>query len=278
MKQLFDDVSRASSKLVTKAYSTSFSLGISCLHKKFHEAIYSIYGFVRLADEVVDSFHDYDKSELLVDFKKSTYKAIEQRISLNPILNSFQHVVNDYHIEKQLIDQFLYSMEMDLRSTEHCLDSYEEYILGSAEVVGLMCLRVFTEGDEKQYQQLKPFAMKLGSAFQKVNFLRDMKSDYESLGRVYFPGLDLSTFTEKEKEEIQHDIQKDFDDALEGIRALPGSSRFGVYVAYIYYLALFNKIKTVSSANIMSKRIRIPNSQKISLLAGSYVRHSLGII
>ena len=278
MKQLFDDVSRASSKLVTKAYSTSFSLGISCLNKKFHEAIYSIYGFVRLADEVVDSFHDYDKSELLVDFKQSTYKAIDQRISLNPILNSFQHVVNDYHIEKQLIDQFLYSMEMDLRSTEHCLNSYEEYILGSAEVVGLMCLRVFTEGDEKLYQSLKPFAMKLGSAFQKVNFLRDMKSDYESLGRVYFPGLDLSSFTEKEKEAIQHDIQKDFDDALNGIKALPGSSRFGVYVAYIYYLALFNKIKAVSSTNMMSKRIRIPNSQKIGLLAGSYVRHSLGMI
>lgn len=278
MKQLFDDISRASSKLVTKAYSTSFSLGISCLNKKFHEAIYSIYGFVRLADEVVDSFHDYDKSELLIDFKQSTYKAIEQRISLNPILNSFQHVVNDYHIEKQLIDQFLYSMEMDLQSTEHCLDSYEEYILGSAEVVGLMCLRVFTERDENLYQNLKPFAMKLGAAFQKVNFLRDMKSDYESLGRVYFPGLDLSTFTEKEKEAIQVDIQKDFDDALKGIKALPGSSRFGVYVAYIYYLALFNKIKTLSSTSIMSKRIRIPNSQKISLLAGSYVRHSLGMI
>jgi phytoene synthase len=278
MKQLFDDVSRASSKLITKKYSTSFSLGISCLHQKFHEAIYSIYGFVRLADEVVDSFHDYDKQELLEDFKQSTYKAIRQKISLNPILNSFQHVVNDFSIEKELIDQFLYSMEMDLQATSHNSDSYDQYILGSAEVVGLMCLRVFTENDATLFESLKPSAKRLGSAFQKVNFLRDMKSDYETLGRVYFPGLDLSSFSEKEKLAIQDDIQKDFDDALLGIRALPSSSRFGVYVAYIYYLTLFNKIKAISCANIMSKRVRIPNTQKISLLAGSYVKHSLGML
>jgi phytoene synthase len=278
MKHLFDNVSRASSKLVTKTYSTSFSLGISCLHKKFHEAIYSIYGFVRLADEVVDSFHDYDKKELLEDFKQSTYKAISQKISLNPILNSFQHVVNDFGIEKELIDQFLFSMEMDLQATSHSSNSYDQYILGSAEVVGLMCLRVFAENDDALYNVLKPSARKLGSAFQKVNFLRDMKSDYETLGRVYFPGLDLSSFSEKEKHAIQLDIQKDFNDALFGIKGLPASSRFGVYVAYIYYLALFNKIKGVSCANIMSTRIRIPNSQKISLLAGSYVKHSLGML
>jgi phytoene synthase len=278
MKQLFDNVSRASSKLITKTYSTSFSLGISCLHKKFHEAIYSIYGFVRLADEVVDSFHDYDKKALLEEFKLTTYKAISQKISLNPILNSFQHVVNDYSIDKELIDQFLFSMEMDLQATSHCSDSYQEYILGSAEVVGLMCLRVFVENDDKLYQTLKPFARKLGSAFQKVNFLRDMKSDYETLGRVYFPGLDLSAFSEKEKLAIQQDIEQDFKDALCGIRGLPSSSRFGVYVAYIYYLALFNKIKAISCANIMSERVRIPNSQKIGLLAGSFVKHSLGML
>jgi phytoene synthase len=278
MKHLFDNVSRASSKLVTKTYSTSFSLGISCLHKKFHEAIYSIYGFVRLADEVVDSFHDYDKKELLEDFKQSTYKAIKQKISLNPILNSFQHVVNDYNIDKELIDQFLFSMEMDLQATSHCSESYQEYILGSAEVVGLMCLRVFAENDDSLYQTLKPSARKLGSAFQKVNFLRDMKSDYEILGRIYFPGLDLSSFSEKEKQVIQQDIQKDFNDALFGIRGLPASSRFGVYVAYIYYLALFKKIKAISCGSIMSERVRIPNTQKISLLAGSYLKHSLGML
>jgi phytoene synthase len=278
MKHLFDNVSRASSKLITKTYSTSFSLGISCLHKKFHDAIYSIYGFVRLADEVVDSFHDYDKKELLEEFKQSTYKAISQKISLNPILNSFQHVVNSFSIDRELIDQFLFSMEMDLQATSHCSDSYQEYILGSAEVVGLMCLRVFVENDDLLYQALKPSAKKLGSAFQKVNFLRDMKSDYETLGRVYFPGLDLSSFSEKEKEAIQEDIQQDFNDALFGIKGLPASSRFGVYVAYIYYLSLFNKIKAISSANIMSKRVRIPNSQKIGLLAGSYLKHSLGLL
>jgi phytoene synthase len=276
MKQLFDEVSRASSKLVTKTYSTSFSLGISCLHKKFHEAIYSIYGFVRLADEVVDSFHEYDKKELLAEFKISTYKAIAQGISLNPILNSFQHVVNDYAIDRELIEQFLFSMEMDLRDTEHTLGSYEEYILGSAEVVGLMCLRVFTERNDALYQTLKPSAQKLGAAFQKVNFLRDLKNDYETLGRVYFPGVDLSRFSEKEKQEIQQDIQNDFNEALAGIRKLPITCRFGVYVAYIYYRTLFNKIKAQSSANIMSRRIRIPNSQKIGLLAGSYLKHRLG--
>jgi phytoene synthase len=278
MKHLFDNVSRASSKLITKTYSTSFSLGISCLHKKFHDAIYSIYGFVRLADEVVDSFHDYDKKELLEEFKQSTYKAISQKISLNPILNSFQHVVNNFSIDRELIDQFLFSMEMDLEATSHCSDSYQEYILGSAEVVGLMCLRVFVENDDPLYQALKPSARKLGAAFQKVNFLRDMKSDYETLGRVYFPGLDLSSFSEKEKEAIQEDIQQDFKDALFGIKGLPASSQFGVYVAYIYYLSLFNKIKAISSANIMSKRVRIPNSQKIGLLAGSYLKHSLGLL
>jgi len=278
MKQLFDHISIASSAIVTKTYSTSFSLGIKCLHKKFHNAIYSIYGFVRLADEIVDSFHDFNKDELLVDFSNDTYKAIAQKISLNPILNSFQHVVNDYSIDKELIDCFLASMKMDLKEIEYCADSYNNYILGSAEVVGLMCLRVFTENDDTLYQQLKPSAMKLGAAFQKVNFLRDLKNDYEVLGRVYFPQVDLTVFSEKEKKEIEHDIEKDFDAAMAGIRQLPRSSRFGVYVAYIYYKSLFNKIKSVSSVNIMSERVRIPNARKLSLLAGSYVKHSFRMI
>ncbi|MET1057522.1 MAG: phytoene/squalene synthase family protein [Pedobacter sp.] len=278
MKALFDHISIASSTIVTKTYSTSFSLGIRCLHKKFHNAIYSIYGFVRLADEIVDSFQGYNKEELLADFKSGTYKAIDQRISLNPILNSFQHVVNDYGIERELTDCFLASMEMDLDQTAHCEESYDTYILGSAEVVGLMCLRVFTENDRALYDELKPSAMKLGAAFQKVNFLRDLKNDYEVLGRVYFPQVDLSVFSEKEKKEIEQDIEKDFDIALEGIKKLPRSSRFGVYVAFIYYKSLFNKIKSVSSVNVMSERIRIPNARKLSLLAGSYVKHSLRMI
>lgn len=278
MKQLFDDISIASSRIITKTYSTSFSLGISCLHKKYHNAIYSIYGFVRLADEIVDSFHDFNKKELLNDFKVSTHKAIAQKISLNPVLNSFQLIVHEYAIEKELIDCFMASMEMDLQETEHCALSYNTYILGSAEVVGLMCLRVFTENDDILYQQLKPSAMKLGSAFQKVNFLRDLKADYEVLGRVYFPGVDLTVFSEAEKQAIQLDIQRDFEEAFAGIRKLPRSSRFGVYVAYIYYKNLFNKIKSVSSVKIMSERIRIPNLQKLSLLIGSYLKHSFRMI
>ncbi|SEB15405.1 phytoene/squalene synthase family protein [Pedobacter hartonius] len=278
MKELFDHISVASSTLVTKTYSTSFSLGIRCLNKKFHNAIYSIYGFVRLADEIVDSFHDFNKADLLEDFKTDTYKAIRQRISLNPILNSFQHVVHDYSIESGLTDCFLASMEMDLQQTQHSANSYETYILGSAEVVGLMCLRVFTENNQELYKNLKPAAMRLGAAFQKVNFLRDLKNDYEVLGRVYFPQVDLSIFSEKEKKEIERDIEEDFAAALAGIRQLPRSSRFGVYVAYIYYRSLFNKIKSVSSVRILSERIRIPNSRKLSLLAGSYVKHSFRMI
>jgi len=278
MKALFDRISIASSTIVTKTYSTSFSLGIKCLHKKFHNAIYSIYGFVRLADEIVDSFHGYKKEELLADFKTGTYRAIDQGISLNPILNSFQHVVNDYGIERELTDCFLASMEMDLDQTAHCAESYDTYILGSAEVVGLMCLRVFTENNGELYEELKPAAMKLGAAFQKVNFLRDLKNDYEVLGRVYFPQVDLSVFSEKEKKEIEQDIEADFAAALNGIKQLPRSSRFGVYVAYIYYRSLFNKIKSVSPVHVMSERIRIPNTKKLSLLAGSYVKHSLRMI
>lgn len=278
MKKLFDHISVASSKIVTKTYSTSFSLGIRCLHKKYHDAIYSIYGFVRLADEIVDSFHGFNKRALLNEFKSGTYRAIEEKISLNPILNSFQLVVNANAIDKELIDCFLASMEMDLQETEHSELSYNTYILGSAEVVGLMCLRVFTENNEAMYKELKPGAMKLGAAFQKVNFLRDLKNDYEVLGRIYFPEVDLTVFSEKEKLEIEQDIALDFAAALQGIKKLPRSSRFGVYVAYIYYKNLFHKIKSVSSVKIMSERIRIPNAQKISLLVSSYVKHSFRMI
>ena len=236
MKQLFDNVSHATSKLTTRTYSTSFSLGIHCLNKSIHEPIYNIYGFVRFADEIVDSFHDYNKSLLLSEFREDTYKAIERGISLNPILNSFQSVVKQYNIEKQLIDCFLDSMEMDLTQNFHSEDSYKTYILGSAEVVGLMCLRVFTNGDEALYQKLKPSAMKLGSAFQKINFLRDIKDDYKTLGRIYFPKVDIALLSPKEKKEIEKDIEFDFREALEGIKQLPGTSRFGVYVAYVCLL------------------------------------------
>jgi 15-cis-phytoene synthase len=278
MKQLFDKVSVASSKLTTKTYSTSFSLGIHCLQKRLHDPIYSIYGFVRFADEIVDSFHGHDKELLLKEFIDDTYKAIERKISLNPILNSFQHVVHTYNIEDELINCFLRSMEMDLNKNNHTQQSYSDYILGSAEVVGLMCLRVFTESNDEQYKLLKPYAMRLGAAFQKVNFLRDVKDDYQILGRVYFPTVNLSKFSESEKEEIEADIEKDFDEALLGIKLLPKSSRFGVYMAYVYYRSLFKKIKSVPSTHIMNKRIRVPNYQKLSLLAASYFKHSLRLI
>ena len=278
MKSIFDQVSVATSKMVTRAYSTSFSLGINCLHKRFHKPIYSIYGFVRCADEIVDSFHGFDKEALLQEFNSDTANAIARGISLNPILNSFQEVVHQYHIEQELIDCFMRSMAMDLRQQVHDLESFNEYILGSAEVVGLMCLRVFTEGDDALYQQLKPAAMRLGSAFQKVNFLRDLQADYKVLGRVYFPTVDLTHFSEFEKQQIERDIQLDFDAALAGIQQLPVRSRFGVYVAYVYYKALFAKIKALPSARIMQERIRIPNYRKISLLASSYLKHSFGVL
>lgn len=275
MKQLFDRVSVECSKLTTRSYSTSFSLGIYCLNRQLHEPIYSIYGFVRFADEIVDTFHDFDKATLLQEFRQDTYTAIERKISLNPILNSFQDVVNRYNIERELIDCFLDSMEMDLSKQTYTIDNYKKYILGSAEVVGLMCLRVFTNGDEKMYQALKPAAMKLGSAFQKVNFLRDIQSDYNSLGRLYFPNVDMARFSDDDKEKINYEIEQEFNEALAGIKQLPSSSRFGVYVAYVYYKALFNKIKSLPSAKIMNERVRIPNVQKMTLLAGSYFKHSL---
>ncbi|MFM7023167.1 MAG: phytoene/squalene synthase family protein [Flavobacteriales bacterium] len=278
MKQLFDDVSRKTSKMVTRTYSTSFSLGIFCLDKKFHQPIYGIYGFVRLADEIVDSFHQYPKAELFYDFKQQTYAAIQQGISLNPVLNSFQEVVNHYHIDHELIESFLKSMEADLTQNVHNENSIKEYILGSAEVVGLMCLRVFTEGDNQKYQQLKYAAMRLGAAFQKINFLRDLKDDFKDLGRTYFPDINLAQFSDHDKRRIEAEIEEDFNEALKGIRKLPKGSMFGVYVAYAYYRALFAKIRSLPSDRVLMERIRIPNNLKIGLLLQSYVKYRFNAI
>ncbi len=278
MKQLFDDVSYACSKLTTKAYSTSFSLGIRFLGKKLHDPIYAIYGFVRFADEIVDTFHDYNKKELLEEFRNETRMAIERKISINPILNSFQFVVNNYGITEDLIKRFFESMESDLNVTEHSRASYEQYILGSAEVVGLMCLRVFTESNDELYNELKPAAMKLGSAFQKVNFLRDINADYKILGRTYFPGVNFDRFSSREKEQIQDDIENDFVQALTGIKKLPPNARRGVYLAYYYYRKLFLKIKKIPAENVMQVRIRIPDYKKLSLMFQSVLRHQFDML
>jgi 15-cis-phytoene synthase len=278
MKQLFDDISIRTSRNVTRSYSTSFSLGIRFLNKEFRDPIYAIYGFVRFADEIVDTFHDFNKVELLADFRTDTYKAIENRISLNPILNSFQKVVHEYNIERELIDAFLDSMQMDLEKVEYDQEKYEKYILGSAEVVGLMCLRVFTEGDALLYESLHWYAMRLGSAFQKINFLRDMRADYVGMGRTYFPGVDIERWDEVVKRHVEEDIEKDFRDGYEGILKLPRKARFGVYVAYIYYYSLFNKIKALPPREILNDRVRIPDGQKYALFVSSYVRHSLNMI
>ena len=278
MKALFDKVSHQSSKMVTRQYSTSFSLGISFLHESFRQPIYDIYGFVRVADEIVDSFHDYDKAALLDEFTKDTFLAIERKISTNPILNCFQEVVNKYNIDHALITAFLRSMKMDLDKKEYTPEGYKEYILGSAEVVGLMCLQVFTEGNRNLYESLKPQAMSLGSAFQKINFLRDLNADFVGMGRVYFPGLNMDQLDENVKAQIEEDIEKDFNDGLVGIKKLPKKARLGVYVAYIYYRSLFNKIKNTRAHQILEQRIRIPNPQKVMLFAGSYVRNSLNLL
>jgi phytoene/squalene synthetase len=278
MKQLFDKVSVKTSKMVTNSYSTSFSLGIRFLHVHFREPIYGIYGFVRFADEIVDSFHDYDKKLLLDEFKLETFKAIERGISLNPVLNSFQKVVNDYKIDHTLIETFLKSMEMDLDKKAYDANGYKAYILGSAEVVGLMCLKVFVKADETRYKDLTPYAMALGSAFQKINFLRDLHADYLGMGRVYFPNVELTELDPETKSALEDDIEIDFNKGLEGIKLLPKDSRFGVYVAYIYYRKLFNKIKSLHPEKILEERIRIPNSQKMALFASSYVRHSLNLL
>ncbi|MBL4625386.1 MAG: phytoene/squalene synthase family protein [Flavobacteriales bacterium] len=278
MQELYDQVAIKCSKLTTNEYSTSFSLGIKVLDKKFHMPVYSIYGFVRFADEIVDTFHGHNKADLLAEFKADTYKAIEQKISLNPILHSFQLVVNQYGIERKLIEAFLYSMELDLSEKTYDQEGYEEYIYGSAEVVGLMCLRVFCEGDNSKYEELVPFARALGSAFQKINFLRDLNADFDGMGRLYFPNISIDSFDEQTKTEIEQDIAADFATGFEGIKKLPKGARFGVYVAYTYYLSLFKKISAKSIADVRSTRIRISDTRKIALMIQSYFKHQLNLV
>jgi phytoene synthase len=278
MKSLFDQVSVECSKLTTRTYSTSFSLGIYFLNSRLRDPIYAIYGFVRFADEIVDSFGGYNRKELLKKFKAETYESIRQGISLNPILNAFQEVVLRYHIDPKLIETFLQSMEMDLEQIRYSKDTYDQYILGSAEVVGLMCLCVFTEGNNDRYNELKPFAMKLGAAFQKVNFLRDLKADYQDLGRVYFPNVDMTQFSPATKKAIEHEIEADFETALLGIRKLPDASRHGVYLAYVYYRSLFKKIKNTPAQHILTRRIRISNSEKFGLMLNSMFQYKLNML
>lgn len=278
MKALFDKVCETCSEITTKSYSTSFSLGIKLLDRNIQKHIYNIYGFVRFADEIVDTFHDFDKKELLIRFRKDTDLALAEKISLNPILNSFQQTVHLYKIDYELIDTFLKSMEMDLDDHFYNQKLYEQYILGSAEVVGLMCLKVFCFGDEKMYNQLKHNAMKLGSAFQKINFLRDFNADMNDLGRSYFPNVNMEEFNDDVKTEIEKDIAKDFAAGYQGIKSLPKNSRLGVYIAYIYYYSLFKKIQKIPASQIMKKRIRIPNEQKYGLFVGSFIKHQLNLI
>ncbi|MEL1245010.1 phytoene/squalene synthase family protein [Flavobacterium sp. DGU11] len=278
MKSLYDDLSQQVSRITTKKYSTSFSLGIMALRPSIRPAIYAIYGYVRLADEIVDSFHEFNKRELLERFRRQTFEALDERISINPILNSFQEAVRRYGIGRDLIIQFLKSMEMDLDPLSYDSRLYDEYILGSAEVVGLMCLHVFTEGDKDSYHKLKPYAMKLGSAFQKVNFLRDLNHDYSQLGRTYFPGLDLAAFDHQYKNSIEREIASEFEEALVGIRLLPPSSRFGVYLACRYYFSLLRKIRRIPAEKLLDGRVRINNAGKITVMVRSYVRFKFASI
>ncbi|RXK49671.1 phytoene/squalene synthase family protein [Aquirufa rosea] len=260
---LYQQVSLECSKILTKAYSTSFSAGIRTLDKSFHDPIYAIYGFVRLADEIVDTFHEHDKKLLFERFKQETYQALDEKISLNPILQSFQQVFHTYQMEKELVDAFLYSMELDLVETNYDEEGYKRYIYGSAEVVGLMCLHVFCQGDKTQYQTLKFDACALGSAFQKINFLRDIKSDFEERGRVYFPGMEYLQMTEQDKLAIEADIQLDFDAGLRGIQRLPQEAKKGVLLAYLYYIRLFERIKQASLEQIKNERVRVPDGEKL---------------
>lgn len=278
MKQLFDTLSLEMSALTTKRYSTSFSIGVHFLSKDLQAPIHAIYGFVRFADEIVDTFHDYEKQELLKEFKDETYKAIDRGISLNPILNSFQWAVNKYQINPELIETFLQSMEMDLRTIQYEQKVYEQYILGSAEVVGLMCLKVFVRGNEESYLKLKDSAMKLGAAFQKINFLRDLNADYFQLGRTYFPEMNFDLFDRAMKQKIEQEIALDFKAGYDGIKKLPKDARFGVYMAYRYYVKLFHKIQKTDAQIILGERIRIPDNKKYRLLFTSYLRHNLNLL
>jgi phytoene/squalene synthetase len=270
---LYDRTCSECSSLITRRYSTSFSLGIRLFHKRFRAPICGIYGFVRFADEIVDTFHDYPKQQLLDRFREDTYRAIEERISLNPVLHAFQQVVHQYRIERELIDAFLQSMETDLYENTFDKAAYDAYIYGSAEVVGLMCLRVFCEGDVDKFESLRDPARRLGAAFQKINFLRDIKSDYDDRGRVYFPEVDFNNFDNSAKAHIEADIQADFDAALEGIRRLPPGTRLGVYLAYKYYTQLFAKIKNAQAHHIAQRRFRVSDKRKFYLLCSSALRH-----
>ncbi|MDA9312099.1 phytoene/squalene synthase family protein [Vicingaceae bacterium] len=278
MEALYQKASLLSSKVVTNCYSTSFSMGINALGKEIHDPIYAIYGFVRLADEIVDTFHQQDKKTLLDEFVNETHLAIERKLSLNPVLHSFQWAVNKYNIERPLIDAFIKSMEWDLTKTDYTRAEYEEYIYGSAEVVGLMCLRVFCKGDESEYQKLKFPAERLGAAFQKINFLRDLKDDFDDKGRTYFPNVTIESFNDEQKREIEADILKDFQDGFKGIKDLPKNSKFGVYTAYCYYLALFDKIKGIKADRIRNERIRITDVKKYAILAQCLLKDRLGIL
>lgn len=278
MDQLFDKVCSKCSEVITKEYSTSFSLGIRVFHKKFRAPIYAIYGFVRFADEIVDTYQGKDVLERLQAFRQDTFRAISCGVSFNPVLHAFQQVVNQYQIDHHLIDSFMDSMEMDVYMNQHDYLSYDKYIYGSAEVVGLMCLQVFLEGDKQAYKVLEPSARALGSAFQKVNFLRDLKSDYQDRGRVYFPGVDFTNFSCADKKTIEEDIRREFVLAFEGIQKLPQGVRLGVYCAYKYYLSLFYKIVNTPASHIMHARVRIPNSRKLILLTESALKTSLNML
>ena len=279
MKNIFDEVSYSCSENVTKTYSTSFSLATRLLSENIRKDIYNIYGFVRFADEIVDSFHDYNKTELFNDFSDDLEKALANKIHLNPILNSFQHTFHKYNIDKDLVDSFMKSMRMDLTKKKYStVKEYKEYIYGSADVVGLMCLKVFVQGDSKLYNKLKNNAMKLGSAFQKVNFLRDLKADKEDLNRTYFPNTKFEKLNESEKNEIINEIENDFKDGLEGIKQLPLDAKFGVFMAYRYYNQLLKKLKNTPATEIINRRIRVPNLKKIELLTRSYVKYQLNLL
>jgi phytoene synthase len=278
MINLYNDISLKTSKLITNTYSTSFSLGIQSLHKDLHDSIYAVYGFVRLADEIVDSFHTQQQELLINEFEADTYKAIAQKISLNPVLNSFQIVVNKHNIDHELIKHFLMSMKMDLNKTEYAQTDYDTYIYGSAETVGLICLKIFCEGNDKEYNDLKYYAKQLGSSFQKINFLRDLKADYNDLNRVYFPNIDIENFDDATKKLIEEEIEIEFKEGLMGIKKLPKKAKFGVYLAYIYYYALFQKIKKLSAKSILNERIRISNPKKYILFIYSSIKYKLGLI
>lgn len=279
MKTLFDTVSYDCSKLVTKTYSTSFSLATKMLSQSIRNDIYNIYGFVRFADEIVDSFHDYDKERLFNGFSNDLEQALENRISLNPILNAFQHTFHKYNIDKHLVDSFMESMRLDLHKTKYLTEEeFKTYIYGSADVVGLMCLKVFVNGDNEKYDELKDMAMALGSAFQKVNFLRDLKADFDGLNRSYFPKIDLNNLDEAPKKDIINDIEQDFEKGLNGIKKLPIEAKFGVFMAYRYYRQLLKKLKKTPALQIKGKRIRVSNPKKIELLMRSYVKYQLNLL